>query len=318
MLPNTNGPAVHIENLTKRFGDFVAVDNVSLEVKRGEIFGFLGPNGAGKSTAIRILCGLLPPTSGSATVAGFDVVTQPEDIKQNIGYMSQKFSLYDDLTVEENIEFFGGIYGIAPEALPARRDYVLRMAVLEDKRNSPTRLLSGGWKQRLALGCAILHEPPILFLDEPTSGVDPIARRNFWELIYQLSEAGHTIFVTTHYMDEAEYCHRVALMYGGRIIALGSPAELKGGLGEGHLLNLESSDLLGSMTALEGKPGISDVAVFGGGLHVKVEDAAAATPQIRAALNTAGIQVNALDPITPSMEDVFVSLIEREEERAAA
>src|SRR5271154_4925003 len=240
--------AVEIRDLVKRFGDFVAVDHVNLEVHRGEIFGFLGPNGAGKSTTIRILCGLLQPTSGQATVAGFDVFTQSEEIKQRIGYMSQKFSLYDDLTVEENIEFFGGVYGVPPEDLPARRDYVLKMAVLEDKRKSMTRLLSGGWKQRLALGCAILHEPPILFLDEPTSGVDPVARRSFWDLIYQLSVAGHTIFVTTHYMDEAEYCHRIALMYGGRVIALGSPEELKESFGGGHLLNLESSDLLGSMT----------------------------------------------------------------------
>jgi ABC-2 type transport system ATP-binding protein len=316
VLPNSNGPAVHIENLTKRFGDFVAVDQISLEVKRGEIFGFLGPNGAGKSTTIRILCGLLPPTSGSATVAGFDVATQPEEIRRNIGYMSQKFSLYDDLKVEENIEFFGGVYGVSPQELPARRDYVLKMAVLEDKRDSPTRSLSGGWKQRLALGCAILHQPPILFLDEPTSGVDPIARRNFWELIYQLSAAGHTIFVTTHYMDEAEYCHRVALMYGGRIIALGSPDELKTSLGVGHLLNLESSDLLRSMTALENKPGILDIAVFGGGLHIKVEDAGAAIPEIWATLKAAGIRVTALDSIVPSMEDVFVSLIEKEEKAA--
>ena len=219
--------AVVLKDLVKRFGDFVAVDRVSLEIPKGEIFGFLGPNGAGKSTTIRILCGLLSPTSGSATVAGFDVATQAEDIRRNIGYMSQKFSLYDDLTVEENIEFFGGVYGVKPEALAPRRDYVLQMAGLEDRRTSLTRLLSGGWKQRLALGCAILHEPPILFLDEPTSGVDPMARRNFWDLIYQLSAAGHTIFVTTHYMDEAEYCHRIALMYGGRVIALGSPAELK-------------------------------------------------------------------------------------------
>jgi ABC-2 type transport system ATP-binding protein len=310
------GPAVHIDNLTKRFGDFVAVDKVSIDVKQGEIFGFLGPNGAGKSTTIRILCGLLPPTSGRATVAGFDVATQPEEIKRSIGYMSQKFSLYDDLTVEENIEFFGGVYGLSPSALPARRDYVLKMAVLEDKRNTTTRLLSGGWKQRLALGCAILHEPPVLFLDEPTSGVDPIARRNFWELIYQLSAAGHTIFVTTHYMDEAEYCHRVALMYGGRIVALGSPAELKTSLGTGHLLNLESSDLLRSMTAIEGKKGILDIAVFGGGLHVKVEDAAEAIPEIWGALEAAGIRVTALDSIVPSMEDVFVSVIEREEKAA--
>ena len=233
MLPDPPKSAVHIDKLVKRFGDFVAVDNVSLDVAPGEIFGFLGPNGAGKSTTIRILCGLLPPTSGTATVHGFDVATEPEEIKQNIGYMSQKFSLYDDLTVEENIEFFGGVYGVPPAKLTSRRDYVLKMAGLEDKRNMMTRLLAGGWKQRLALGCAILHEPPILFLDEPTSGVDPIARRNFWQLIYQLSAAGHTIFVTTHYMDEAEYCHRVALMYGGKIIALGSPAELEDIAGDG-------------------------------------------------------------------------------------
>ncbi len=317
MLPDATGPVVHIENLTKRFGDFVAVDKVSLDVRKGEIFGFLGPNGAGKSTTIRILCGLLPPTSGSATVAGFDVATQPEEIKRNLGYMSQKFSLYDDLTVQENIDFFAGVYGVPPEKQAARRDYVLKMAMLEDQRTRMTRLLSGGWKQRLALGCAILHEPPILFLDEPTSGVDPIARRSFWELIYQLSAAGHTVFVTTHYMDEAEYCNRVALMYGGRIIALGSPAELKTSLGVGNLLNLESSDLLGSMTALEGKKEILDIAVFGGGLHVKVADAAAAIPEIWKTLEQAHIQVKALDSIRPSMEDVFVSLIEKEERAAA-
>jgi ABC-2 type transport system ATP-binding protein len=316
MTPETNGPAVMLEHLVKKFGDFIAVNNVSLEVKRGEIFGFLGPNGAGKSTAIRILCGLLAPTSGRATVGGRDVVTQSEEIRRNIGYMSQKFSLYDDMTVEENIEFFGGIYGVSPKALPARRDYVLKMAGLEDRRKSMTGLLSGGWKQRLALGCAILHDPPILFLDEPTSGVDPIARRNFWDLIYQLSAGGHTIFVTTHYMDEAEYCHRIALMYGGRVIALGSPAELKLSLGEGSLLYLESSDLLGSMTALTGKAGILDVAVFGSGLHVKVADTAAGDETIRQTLAPTGISIVALEPISPTMEDVFVSLIEREEKAA--
>jgi ABC-2 type transport system ATP-binding protein len=321
MRPSRSGPAVHIEKLVKRFGDFVAVDNVSIDVAQGEIFGFLGPNGAGKSTTIRILCGLLAPTSGKAAVGGYDVATQSEQIKKSIGYMSQKFSLYDDLMVEENIEFFGGVYGVSPEKLPARRDYVLKMAGLEDKRKMMTRLLSGGWKQRLALGCAILHEPPILFLDEPTSGVDPIARRNFWHLIYELSAAGNTIFVTTHYMDEAEYCHRIALMYGGRVIALGSPAELKTSLGVGHLLNLESSDLLKSMTVLEAKPGILDVAVFGGGLHLKVEDPSVAIPQIRRELEGAEISVVTLEPILPSMEDVFVSLIEKEEkekERNAA
>lgn len=318
MLPEApNGPAVHIGNLVKRFGDFVAVDDVSIDVARGEIFGFLGPNGAGKSTTIRILCGLLAPTAGQATVSGYDVATQSEEVRKNIGYMSQKFSLYDDLTVEENIEFFGGVYGVPPDRLPQRRDYVLAMAGLEDKRKATTRDLPGGLKQRLALGCAILHEPPILFLDEPTSGVDPVARRNFWELIYRLSEDGHTIFVTTHYMDEAEYCHRVALMYSGRVIALGSPAELKRSFGEHHLLMLETPDLLGAMHALQGKKNVADVAVFGSGLHVKVEDEARAAGEIRSALDMAGVKIDSLEPIPPSMEDVFVGLIE-EQERAAA
>ena len=222
---------VEVRELCKRFGDFLAVDNVSLEVERGEVFGFLGPNGAGKSTTIRILCGLLTPTSGSARVAGLNVGSQSEQIKQQIGYMSQKFSLYDDLTVEENIDFFSGIYGVPREKREARKRYVLEMAGLEQKRNQDTRLLAGGWKQRLALGCAILHEPPVLFLDEPTSGVDPIARRQFWDLIYDLSEAGRTIFVTTHYMEEAEYCHRLALMYRGKVIALDTPAALKKSMG---------------------------------------------------------------------------------------
>jgi ABC-2 type transport system ATP-binding protein len=223
--------AVEIDDLLKTFGDFVAVDHVSLKVSKGEIFGFLGPNGAGKSTTIRVLCGLLTPSSGRASVGGIDVARDPETIRRNIGYMSQKFSLYDDLTVEENIHFFSGIYGVPKNLRAERRDYVLKMAGIEEQRTTMTRLLPGGWKQRLALGCAILHDPPILFLDEPTSGVDPIARRGFWDLIYQLSEAGRTVFVSTHYMEEAEYCHRVALMYRGRVIALGSPRELKDKLG---------------------------------------------------------------------------------------
>ena len=224
---NGNDWAVEVEDLVKRFGDFVAVDHISFQVVRGEIFGFLGPNGAGKSTAIRVLCGLLQPSGGTARVGGFDVSTEPEVVRQHIGYMSQKFSLYDDLTVEENIDFFGGIYGVPEGRHRERKEYVLRMAGLGEKRSSMTRLLAGGWKQRLALGCAILHEPPILFLDEPTSGVDPIARRRFWDLIYQLSEAGRTVFVTTHYMEEAEYCHRLALMNRGKIVALGAPRALK-------------------------------------------------------------------------------------------
>jgi len=309
--------AVEIRELAKRFGDFVAVDHISMEVRRGEIFGFLGPNGAGKSTTIRMLCGLLAPSSGSATVGGLDVGTQSELIKQRIGYMSQRFSLYDDLTVEENIDFFSGIYGVPRGRRNERKDYVLKMAGIEERRSSLTHLLSGGWKQRLALGCAILHEPPILFLDEPTSGVDPIARRTFWDLIYELSRAGHTIFVSTHYMDEAEYCHRLALMYRGKVTALGTPAELKQSLGSHHLLLLQVSDIVSSMKLLENVPGATDVAVFGGGLHVTVENDQSAIPQIRQVLESAGIQVPILEPIEPSLEDVFVAMIEREERKAA-
>ncbi len=309
--------AVEIDHLLKTFGEFVAVDHISLQVRQGEIFGFLGPNGAGKSTTIRILCGLLAPSGGRASVGGFDVATQPELIRRHIGYMSQRFSLYDDLTVEENIDFFSGIYGVPQERRPERKDFVLRMAGLEERRQTMTRLLAGGWKQRLALGCAILHEPPILFLDEPTSGVDPIARRSFWDLIYQLSAARHTVFVTTHYMDEAEYCHRVALMYRGRVIALGTPGELKRSRWTHALVQLDSSDPLESMRALEGVPGILEVAVFGGGLHVTVDDPDAAMDRIRQALGERRIEVRRLEPIEPAMEDVFVALIEAEERKLA-
>jgi ABC-2 type transport system ATP-binding protein len=223
-------PAVVVENLEKRFGRFIAVNRVSFQVAKGEVFGFLGPNGAGKSTTIRMLCGILTPSGGSGSVAGFDVRTQPERIKQNIGYMSQKFSLYQDLTVEENIDFYSGIYRIPSKKKRERKQWVLEMAGLTAHRHQPTAILSGGWKQRLALGCAILHEPPIVFLDEPTSGVDPISRRQFWDLIYDLSGRGVTVFVTTHYMDEAEYCNRLGLIYRGELIALGTPHELKAGM----------------------------------------------------------------------------------------
>jgi ABC-2 type transport system ATP-binding protein len=310
--PSTTN-AVEIHDLVKTFGAFTAVDHVSLQVEKGEILGFLGPNGAGKSTTIRILCGLLSPTSGHASVNGFDVKTQPEEIRRSIGYMSQKFSLYDDLTVEENIDFFTGIYGV-PRALRAeRKAYVLEMANLAERRGSLTRTLSGGWKQRLALGCAILHDPPVLFLDEPTSGVDPIARGAFWGLIHDLSETGHTIFVSTHYMDEAEYCHRLALMYRGKVIALGTPAELKHEMAGQTLMQLESTDPLDTMHALEGMPGVSDVAVFGGGLHVTLSDPGVAA-RIREKL---GANLKGLEQIEPSMEDVFVALIEAEERKAA-
>ncbi|MCX6632713.1 MAG: ABC transporter ATP-binding protein [Candidatus Solibacter sp.] len=309
--------SVEIQDIVKNFGAFVAVDHVSLAVEKGEIFGFLGPNGAGKSTTIRMLCGLLTPTSGRASVNGFDVARQPEEIRRTIGYMSQKFSLYDDLTVEENIDFFTGMYGVPRSKRAGRKSYVLEMADLTERRNTLTRTLSGGWKQRLALGCAILHDPPVLFLDEPTSGVDPLARGAFWALIHNLSETGHTIFVSTHYMDEAEYCHRLALMYRGKVIALGTPAELKAGLTEHSLLNLDSSDPLDTMRALEGLAGVRDVAVFGGGLHVTVDDADATSARVRQRLAAEGIEVRKLERIDPSMEDVFVALIEAEERKAA-
>jgi ABC-2 type transport system ATP-binding protein len=220
-------PAVSLNNLTKRFGEFTAVDRVSLTVPRGQIFGFLGPNGAGKSTTIRMLCGILPPTSGEGRVAGFDIATEPERIKENIGYMSQRFSLYEDLTVEENIAFYAGVYRLPPAKRQERTEWVIEMAGLTERRTSKAGELSGGWRQRLALGCAILHEPPIVFLDEPTSGVDPLSRRKFWELIYTLAEGGVTVFVTTHYMDEAEYCDQLALIYRGELVAVGTPEELK-------------------------------------------------------------------------------------------
>ncbi len=219
--------AIEVYNLTKKFGDFVAVNNISFKVAKGEIFGFLGPNGAGKSTTIRMLCGIMKPTSGEGLVGGYSINTQPEEIKKIIGYMSQKFTLYQDLTVEENINFYGGIHGLPSPVIEKQKKWVLKMAGLVGKENYLTRELSGGWKQRLSLGCAILHQPEILFLDEPTASVDPISRRDFWDLIYNLSEKGTTVFVTSHYMDEVERCHRIAIIYSGKIIAMGSPKDLK-------------------------------------------------------------------------------------------
>jgi ABC-2 type transport system ATP-binding protein len=310
--------AVETESLVKTFGAFTAVDNVSLNIAQGEIFGFLGPNGAGKSTTIRILCGLLTPTSGKALVGGVDVAVNPEEARRNIGYMSQKFSLYDDLTVEQNIDFYSGMYGIPKDRRGERKRYVLEMAGLTERRGAITGVLSGGWKQRLALGCAILHNPPVLFLDEPTSGVDPIARQTFWALIREMAGAGHTIFVSTHYMDEAEYCCRLALMYRGRVIALGTPDELRAGLNTRTLLRLDTPDPLETMRALERLPGIQDVAVFGGGLHVSLaasDEWRVTSAAIRARLSERNIPTNRLEKISPSLEDVFVALIEAEERK---
>ena len=314
---NSQDIAVEIKNLVKQFGDFVAVDNVSLTVKGGEIFGFLGSNGAGKTTAIRMLCGLLTPTGGSARVGGFDLATQAEQIKQTIGYMSQKFSLYDDLSVAENIDFFSGVYNVPQTLRRERKEHVLKMSGLLNRSDTMTRLLPAGWKQRLALGCAILHQPPILFLDEPTSGVDPIARRSFWDLIYQLSAEGHTVFVTTHYMDEAEYCHRLALMHRGRLIGLGPAGDLKAALVSHTLMHLESTDVLESLRALEQNEEVVEAAVFGSGLHLTVRDPEAAERAVRQALSERGIGIKRLAVIEPSMEDVFVAMIEQEERKAS-
>ncbi len=304
------GFAVTLRDLERRFGDFVAVNSISLDVARGEIFGFLGPNGAGKSTTIRMLCGLLEPSSGTGTVAGFDILTQREEIKRSIGYMSQKFSLYDDLTVEENLDFYSGIYGI-PRAMKAeRKAWVLEMAELRSHRRSLTGTLPGGWKQRLSLGCALLHEPQILFLDEPTSGVDPLSRRTFWDLIYQLATRGVTVFVTTHYMEEAEYCDRLGLIYRGELVAQGTPTEMKGQLMADEILSVScdrAHEALGVASQVEG---VRDAALFGRYIHLMTEDAEALAPHLRRALETAGFALETLERIPPSLEDVFVSLIE--------
>ena len=309
---NFNDTAIEVINLTKRFGKFTAVDSINFKVRQGEIFGFLGPNGAGKSTTIRMLCGILKPTEGTGTVAGFDVTKHSEEIRKRIGYMSQKFSLYEDLTVEENIDFFGGIYGLSKEERRERKPKVLEMAGLMGREKSLVIQLSGGWKQRLSLGCAIIHRPKILFLDEPTSGVDPISRRNFWDLIYQLADEGATVLVTTHYMDEAEHCDRLCMIYRGKLIALGTPIELKS-LHNGDLLEIECDPLIEGLEALEIMPGIHDVALFGAALHLTVMDAQESIPLIDSELKKKNIQVLKVEKIDPTLEDIFVSLIESEE-----
>jgi len=305
---SANGQSVVVENLTKRFGNFVAVDHIGFTTARGEIFGFLGPNGAGKSTTIRVLCGLLQPTSGRVEVAGIDVSRQPEAVRQQIGYMSQKFSLYNDLKVIENLRFFAGLYNVPSADLSGRLEWALRMAGLEGRDQSYTRELAVGWKQRLALGCAVLHRPPIVFLDEPTSGVDPISRRQFWELIQEMVAEGITVFVTTHYMDEAEYCNRLVLIDRGRIVAMGTPTELKTRSMRGQILLVDCEPLGPALEALQHAHGLLDAAVFGSSLHARVTDAQAAMPQIRQALEVQGLRLRRIEPIPPSLEDVFVSL----------
>jgi len=303
-----NRNSVVIEDLVKRFGDFVAVNHISLETRKREIFGFLGPNGAGKSTTIRMLCGLLRPTSGRAIVAGYDVAREPESVRQNIGYMSQKFSLYNDLKVIENLRLFAGLYSVPAEKLKERMDWALDMANLKGQENLIVATLPGGWKQRLALGCAVLHRPPIIFLDEPTSGVDPISRRQFWDLIHKMAGEGVTVFVTTHYMEEAEYCNRLALIFRGKMVALGTPSELKHKSMKGELLLVECEPLGPAVEALQSAPMVLDAAVFGSALHLVVEKAEEATPEVKKYLSERGVTVRRIEKIRPSLEDVFVSL----------
>ncbi|HSF19648.1 MAG TPA: ABC transporter ATP-binding protein [Vicinamibacteria bacterium] len=311
MSPRQGDPAVVADDLTRVFGDFVAVDRISFEVREGEIFGFLGPNGAGKTTTIKMLAGLLMPTSGKGTVAGLDVMTQAEAIKHNIGYMSQLFSLYGDLTVDENISFFLRLYGVGRARRAERHDWALEMAGLTKHRKRLTAELPLGWKQRLALGCAVLHEPPILFLDEPTSGVDPISRRNFWDLIYRLAARSTTVFVTTHYMEEAEYCNRLALMNRGQLIALDTPLRLRDQMRE-PILAVRVDDAPRGVEALRDAPGVLDAALFGRSLHVTVSaDLDEARRTIAGRLKLHGIRLHGMEPITPSLEDVFVARVRR-------
>jgi len=302
--------AVEAAGLTRVFDRFVAVDHIDLSVPTGQIFGFLGPNGAGKSTTIKMLCGILRPTGGRASVGGFDVARQPERVKASIGYMSQKFSLYEDLTVEENLRFFAGIYGVRGQRLTARIAWALAMAGLEGRGDTLTAALAGGWRQRLALGCAVLHEPPILFLDEPTSGVDPASRRRFWEMIGDLAEQGITIFVTTHFMDEAEHCDELALIYAGKVVACGTPSQLKREHIQHALLEIECGDLMGAYDALKTAPAIESVALFGNALHATVADETTARAAIPALLAARGLPLRRLERIEPSLEDAFVAIIE--------
>jgi ABC-2 type transport system ATP-binding protein len=310
--------AIEVRGLTRRFGAFLAVDDLAFDVARGEVFGFLGANGAGKSTTIRMLCGLLRPTAGTARVGGIDVTSDPEGVKQRIGYMSQRFSLYELLTVDQNIRFFGGVYGLSAERLAARRAFVLEMAGLAGREQSLARDLAGGWRQRLALGCAILHEPAILFLDEPTGGVDPLSRRQFWRLIDDLSQQGVTVLVTTHYLDEAERCHRVAVIHAGRLAVLGTPTEVKGVFAGRSIVEIRAAEPVATMRALDGMPNVEKTSLFGTAVHAVVDAQAASADAIAARLRAAGCAIDSVELVPPSLEDVFLDVVDRATRDAAA
>ena len=303
---------IAVTDLTKRFGDFVAVDRLTFDVRQGEVFGFLGSNGAGKSTTIRMLCGLLKPTSGTATVGGVDVSRDPEGVKRRIGYMSQRFSLYESLTVDQNIRFFGGIYGLDRATLDARRRFVLDIAGLHGREHTRAADLAGGWRQRLALGCAILHEPPIVFLDEPTGGVDPLSRREFWSLIDSLSGSGVTVLVTTHYLDEAEHCNRLAIIHAGRLAAIGTTGELKRVFADRAIVEVRAANPVETMRLLDGMPEIEKTSVFGTAVHALLRgDPRQASPVLKQRLEAAGVAVASIDPVQPSLEDVFLEVVEQ-------
>lgn len=306
-----SGIAIDVRGLSRRFGAFVAVKDLSFTVKQGEIFGFLGANGAGKSTTIRMLCGLLKPTSGTALVGGIDVSRDPEGVKRIIGYMSQKFSLYEALTVDQNIRFFGGIYGITGERLEARRRFVLDMAGLAGREATLTRDLPGGWRQRLALGCAILHEPKIVFLDEPTGGVDPLSRRRFWDLIGNLSRQGVTVLVTTHYLDEAEHCHRIAIIQEGQLAALGTATELKQTFADRPIVEIHASKPVDAMAILDHDDRVEKTSLFGTAVHAVLKDRSTDPATLATALRDQGIDVTSIGAVSPSLEDVFLDVVER-------
>lgn len=308
-----NMNSIEVKNLSKKFGEFTAVDNVSFNVKEGEIFGFLGANGAGKSTTIRMLCGILEPTSGDAMVAGHSVMKDPDGVKQNIGYMSQKFSLYNDLTVEENIEFFGGIYGLENEELEERKLWTLKIANLEGKEKILTGSLPGGIKQRLALGTAVLHRPKIVFLDEPTSGVDPISRRKFWDLINDLSAEGITVLVTTHYLEEAEYCNNIILINAGKLIAEGNSEKLKTEYLKNPILEIECERVVDAMELLEEEKFVEEISIFGNNIHLNVNELYKNEKQIISLLTGEhSIEVSRIVQIVPTLEDVFIHLLEKD------
>jgi ABC-2 type transport system ATP-binding protein len=302
--------AIEVRQLTRRFGQFVAVGDVTFDVRQGEIFGFLGANGAGKSTTIRMLCGLLRPTSGSALVGGVDVTRDPEGVKRCIGYMSQRFSLYEKLTVDQNIAFFGGIYGLSGDRLAARRAFALDMAGLQGRESTLTGALSAGWRQRLALACSILHEPPIVFLDEPTGGVDPLSRRRFWRLIDEIARAGTTVLVTTHYLDEAEHCHRIAIIQAGRLAAMGTVPELKNTFAGRPILEVRSPKPVEAMRYLDALPEVEKTSIFGTAVHAVLRANGQIPADVAARLRREGLAVDSR-VVPPSLEDVFLDVVER-------